>query len=111
VVIIEKKEGKSPESLPDGLEILAAHNLMTYKSHQDRYQSEGVVMPYTMEDFQKEVKEEVLRSLTEEELDRLLNGMKPEKRMKGLKPEERLKGLTSEEIEAYLKKIQEGAKG
>jgi hypothetical protein len=31
--------------------------------------------------------------------------------MKGLKPEERLKGLTSEEIEAYLKKIQEGAKG
>ncbi len=35
VVIIEKKEGKSPEALPDGLENLAAHNLMTYKSHQE----------------------------------------------------------------------------
>jgi hypothetical protein len=212
VVIIEKKEGKSPESLPDGLEILAAHNLMTYKSHQDRldgwaieelcghyvnyrkqispslerlppaedfslfavtarypeklakrvdlaiispgvydvrwgirdvriivlsriiespknapwlmfsadadkvrygaaryewkspvsgilnkllknYQSEGVVMPYTMEDFQKEVKEEVLRSLTEEELDRLLNGMKPEKAHEGIEAGGALEGV------------------
>jgi response regulator of citrate/malate metabolism len=35
VVIIEKKDGKAPEPLPDGLENLAAHNLMTYKSHQE----------------------------------------------------------------------------
>ena len=35
VVIIEKKGGKTPDPLPDGLENLAAHNLMTYKSHQE----------------------------------------------------------------------------
>lgn len=34
VVIIEKEDGKLPEELPDGLENLASHNLMTYKSHQ-----------------------------------------------------------------------------
>jgi hypothetical protein len=35
VVIIEKKGGKTPDPMPDGLENLAAHNLMTYKSHQE----------------------------------------------------------------------------
>lgn len=34
VVIIEKEDGKLPKELPDGLENLASHNLMTYKSHQ-----------------------------------------------------------------------------
>ena len=34
VVIIEKGEGDPPSSLPDGLETLGPHNLMTYKSHQ-----------------------------------------------------------------------------
>jgi len=63
----------------------------------NKYQSEGVVMPYTMEDFQREVKEEFLGSLTEEDLERLLKGLKPAKRLKGLKPEERLKGLKPEE--------------
>ena len=223
VVIIEKKEGKIPESVPDGLENLAAHNLMTYKSHQERldgwtieelcghyvnyrkqispsfdnllpaedfrlfavsarhpeklakqvdfaaigpgvydvrwgvrdvriivlsrivesennapwlmfsadadkvrygatryewkspvsgilnklfnkYQSEGVVMPYTMEDFQREVKEEFLGSLTGEDLERLLKGLKPEERLKGLKLEE------IDEIEACCQKIKAGLK-
>ena len=236
VVIIEKKEGKAPASLPDGLEDLAAHNLMTYKSHQEsldswtieelcghyvnyrkqispsfdkllpaedfrlyavstrhpaklaervdltpagtgvydvrwgvrnvriivlsriartgknapwlmfsavsdkvafgaaryrwnspvsgiinklfkKYQSEGVVMPYTIEDFQREVKEEVLQSLTEEDIDRLLKslepadrlkGLRPEDRLKGLRPDDRLRGLTAEEIEDYLKKLKGG---
>ncbi|QTA79293.1 Uncharacterized protein dnl_15510 [Desulfonema limicola] len=35
VVIIEAGEGKIPDELPDGLENLAAHNLLTYKSHQE----------------------------------------------------------------------------
>jgi hypothetical protein len=216
VVIIEKKGGKTPDPLPDGLENLAAHNLMTYKSHQEtldgwtieelcghyvnyrkqivppfkkwppedefqlyavstrypeklasqvdlvpgdpgiydvrwgirniriivlsrispternapwlmfsaesekvqfgaakyrwkrpaggiinklfkKYKTEGVtIMPYTFEDYQREVKEEVLKSLTREDIEQLL---------KGLKPEERLKGLNPEEIEEYLKKI------
>jgi hypothetical protein len=233
VVIIEKKAGPAPGVLPDGLDDLAAHNLMTYKSHQEsldgwtieelcghyvnyrkqispsfdkllpaedfrlyavstrypekladqielfsrapgiydvqwgsrkiriivlsritkspknapwlmfsaksdkvtygaaayrwnnpvsgiinklfnQYRKEGVVMAYTIEDFQKEVKEEVLKSLTKEDINHLLKelspedrlkGLKPEDRLKGLKPEDRLKGLGPEEIEEYLKKI------
>jgi hypothetical protein len=216
VVIIEKKEGKTPENLPDGLEDLAAYNLMTYKSHQEplddwaieelcghyvnyrkqlrptsdklppaedfrlyavstrypekladgvalipgaqgvydvqwgtrtirvivlsrieksernapwlmfsaesekvkfgasfyrwqspvsgvinklfrKYQQEGVmIMPYTIEDYQREVKEEVLKSLTEEDLDFVLKNVKLDDLLKRLKPED---------IEEYLKKI------
>lgn len=33
-VIIERDEGQPPEDIPDGLENLGVHNLMTYKSHQ-----------------------------------------------------------------------------
>lgn len=234
VVIIEKKAGPSPGVLPDGLDDLAAHNLMTYKSHQEsldgwtieelcghyvnyrkqispsfdqllptedfrlyavstrypgkladrvkfipaapgifdvpwgigtirvivlsriqqseanapwlmfsaesekvkfgadcyrwnspisgiinklfkKYQKEGLsIMPYTIEDYQREAKEEILKSLTKKDIDHLLKvlppedrlkGLKPEDRLKGLKPEDRLKGLKPEEIEEYLKKI------
>jgi hypothetical protein len=35
VVIIEKKAGPLPAVLPEGLENLAAHNLMICKSHQE----------------------------------------------------------------------------
>jgi len=35
VVIVEKNEGTPPAELPDGLENLAAHNLLTYKSLQE----------------------------------------------------------------------------
>jgi hypothetical protein len=230
VVIIEKKqgekkEGKAPENLPDGLENLAAHNLMTYKSHQEplddwaveelcghyvnyrkqlrptsaklppaedfrlyavstrhpeklagkvaliprapgvydlpwgtrtirlivlsrieksernapwlmfsaesekvtfgaaryrwhspvsgvinklfrKYQQEGVmIMPYTIEDYQREVKEEVLKSLTEEDIDFLVKNIKADDLFKRFKPEDRMKGLKPEEIEEYLKKI------
>lgn len=242
VVIIEKKGGKVPEILPDGLNNLSAHNLMTYKSHRERldawtieelfghyvnyrkqispsfddllpveefqlyavstrypeklsdqidfspvqpgiydvrwgvryiriivlsritqseknapwlmfsavtekvkygveqyrwnspvsgvinklfkkYQTEGITMPYTIEDFQKEIKEEVLNSLTEDDIERIMASLKPEDRLKGLKPEDllkqlkpedlvkqlkmedRLKGLKPEEIEKYLKHI------
>ncbi|QTA79716.1 Uncharacterized protein dnl_19930 [Desulfonema limicola] len=34
VLVIEKHEGKVPEQIPDGLENMGKHNLMTYKSHQ-----------------------------------------------------------------------------
>jgi len=67
-----------------------------------KYQNEGVVMPYTMEDYQRETREEVLGSLTGEELARFLNSLKLEDRLKGLEPEE---------IEAYLKKIKNRSKG
>lgn len=51
-------------------------------------------MPYTMEDFEREVLEETLSKLT------------PEQLLAGLTPEQRLAGLPLEEIERYLKKCQ-----
>ena len=88
------------------------------------YSMEGLVMPYTVEDYERELEEEitkrVMARLTTEEIlkamppeERLkglppeerLKGLPPEERLKGLQPEERLKGLTKEEIEAYLKKL------
>jgi hypothetical protein len=35
VVILEQQQGRLPNPLPDGLENLKAHNLLTYKSHQE----------------------------------------------------------------------------
>ena len=35
LVIIERKDGDSPEELPDGLGNLAGHNLISYKSHHE----------------------------------------------------------------------------
>jgi hypothetical protein len=50
------------------------------------YKKEGVIMPYTMADFNKD--------FTREHLDLL----QPEERLKGLPPGERLKGLPSETV-------------
>lgn len=52
-------------------------------------------MPYTMEDFQREYKQELLKSLT------------PEQRLQGLKPEEVFQQFTPKEIEAYLEKLKQ----
>jgi len=98
-----------------------------------RYQAEGMTMPYTWDDYFKEHKWELLelamRNASVEELlqeppvqeflqklppeERLkglpseerLKGLPSEERLKGLPSEERLKGLTREEIEAYLSKL------
>ncbi|MCI0681012.1 MAG: hypothetical protein L0Y71_02820 [Gemmataceae bacterium] len=48
------------------------------------YRREGLTMPYTMDDFRKEVAREVLHKLT---------------------PEERLRGLSAQEIENYLRRL------
>ncbi|NJO18736.1 MAG: hypothetical protein HC877_24350 [Thioploca sp.] len=58
------------------------------------YQHEGVVMPYTMVDFEKDFTKEHLHLLLPEER---LQGLPPEERLQGLPPEERLKGLPPEE--------------
>jgi hypothetical protein len=50
------------------------------------YGLEGMAMPYTMEDFEREVEEKILRK------------MKPERRLEGLSPEQRLEGLSAEQI-------------
>jgi hypothetical protein len=76
------------------------------------YQQEGVVMSYTMEDFERDFTREHLHLLSPEErlkglppeewlknlpLEEWLKGLPPEERLKGLPPEERLKGLPPEE--------------
>jgi len=82
-----------------------------------KYEMGGMIMPYTREDFQRDMKKEALQSLTDEDVERLLKGLKPEERLKGLHPKDRLKGLNPEDIleglkpeeidalDAYLKKI------
>ena len=37
VVIIEKKEGAMPDELPDGLENMGQHNLISYKSMHEPF--------------------------------------------------------------------------
>ena len=54
-------------------------------------------MTYTLEDFDREIKDEILQSLTDEDIENLLKKLGPEKRMRGLGPEERLRGLAPEE--------------
>jgi hypothetical protein len=61
------------------------------------YGLEGIAMPYTMEDFEREVAEEFLRKLT------------PEQRLEGLTPEQVLSRLPREEIERYLQKQKSAA--
>ncbi len=78
----------------------------------DLYQKEGLIMPYTLEDYYREYTipfveslppeirlkglraEEVFKSFSPEER---LKGLPTEERLKGLPPEERLKGLPTEE--------------
>ena len=62
-------------------------------------------MTYTLEDFDREVKEELLQSLTDEDIEKLLKKLGPEKRLRGLGLEERLRDQTLEDIEKYLKKM------
>ncbi|MEK7729345.1 MAG: hypothetical protein AAB354_13105 [candidate division KSB1 bacterium] len=58
------------------------------------YKLEGIPMPYTVEDYKRDLKEETLSWLTLEER---LKGLTPEERLRGLPPEERLRGLPTEE--------------
>ncbi|MGE0084935.1 MAG: hypothetical protein AB7S75_11000 [Desulfococcaceae bacterium] len=61
-------------------------------------------MPYTIEDYQRDVKKEVMGYLTQEDIDELLKRLRPEDRLKGLKPEDRLRGLKSEECLRFFTK-------
>jgi hypothetical protein len=63
------------------------------------YQREGVVMPYTMEDFRRDYLKEHIKQLSAKER---LAGLSPEERLAGLPPEERLAGLPPEEIVKHL---------
>jgi hypothetical protein len=88
---------------------------------------EGVEVPYTKEDYKREVARELFLKApradrrewldqlpAEERLGRLspderLSGLSPDERLSGLSPDERLSGLSPEQIEAYLDKLRRQA--
>ena len=63
----------------------------------EKYVNEELFMTYTIEDFDREVMEDWLKSLTKEDIDKFLKSLGPEERLRGLGPEERLRGLGPEE--------------
>jgi hypothetical protein len=90
------------------------------------YSEEGVAMPYTMEDYKRdlkervlkeftpELKEQVLKEFTPEDKERVLKELTVKEKLKGLSPqeivneiplEEFLQNISAEEIETCLKKI------
>lgn len=72
----------------------------------EKYQKEGVgIMSYTIEDYLRKEREEILKNLTEADIDRILEGMSVEERLAGLSLEERLTGLNSEERLRALRSI------
>jgi hypothetical protein len=66
------------------------------------YQVEGIAMPYTVEEFERELEEKYGPPLTPEQIlkkmpaEKLLKKLPPKVRLKGLSPEARLKGLPPE---------------
>lgn len=72
-------------------------------------------MPYTIEDYRREVARQFIHELTPEErleglpAKELASRLSPEERLAGLPAEERLAGLSAEQIEAYLKRWQKRA--
>jgi hypothetical protein len=86
------------------------HSTIVKKLYR-HYQVEGIIMPYTWDDFYREFTKEHLDLLPAEDR---LKGLPAEDRLKGLRVEDRLKGLPTEAIlksmpaeaiEAYLKKL------
>jgi len=87
----------------------------------EQYQGEGLVMPYTMEDFRRDYILKHFKTLTADEGRQALEGMSAEDRrqvleglsaedrrqvLEGLSPEDRLEGLSVEEIERILRERQ-----
>ena len=82
----------------------------------ERYQLEGLAMPYTMEDFRKDYVKEHLDVLSPDDRlkglspDDRLKGLSLDDRLKGLSLDDRLKGLSLKEIQQYLKKLKDETK-
>jgi hypothetical protein len=86
----------------------------------DRYHEEKLVMPFTMEDFDRWYFHQHFGKLTVEEQREVLQGLPPERRrellqslspaerrevLQSLPPEERLAGLSAEQIRRYLDQL------
>src|SRR6266540_17972 len=73
-----------------------------------RLRGEGMVMPYTMEDFKRDYVKEFFPKLTPEERREVLQSLPPEEQeevLRALPPEQRLAGLSEEQIRQYLDRL------
>lgn len=68
----------------------------------ENYQLENIVMPYTMQDFQRDYVREHLDVLPPDEV---LKRYSPDERLKGLSPDDLLKHLSAEERQELLDKL------
>ena len=100
-------------ALPENIQYGAAH----YHRHTDdastvlnhlfkNYQREGVVMPYTIEDFRRDVAKEYLSELSPQELIERLTPQQVQALRRKLSPKERVQGLSLAEMEAVVEKLQ-----
>jgi hypothetical protein len=78
----------------------------------EEFQGEGLVMPYTMEDFEREYAKKHFPKLTPKEQREALELLTPGQQrdlLKSLPPEERLAGLSADEIRTYLDQLAAGS--
>jgi hypothetical protein len=76
--------------------------------------AEGMAMPFTMEDFQRQFVKEHFPKLTPEEQHDVLQALPPEKQQEvldALPPERRLAGLSEDAIRQYLDRLSAGRPG
>jgi hypothetical protein len=74
---------------------------------QQFLESEGIIMPYTWEDFRRDYTREHLDQFLDLlTADEILRRFSAEARLQGLPAEARLQGLPAEEIKAYLEKLE-----
>jgi hypothetical protein len=84
------------------------------------FRGEGVAMPFTMEDFERqyikrhfsrltpEERQQALQTIPPKERPAMLQALTPEERLAGLPTEERLAGLSAEQIQQYLDQLSRG---
>jgi len=71
----------------------------------DRLRGEGLVMAFTMEDFNRQYIKEHFPQLTPEEQQEVLEALPPDRRLAGLPPEQLLAGLSATQIQRYLDRL------
>jgi len=75
------------------------------------FQGEGLLMPYTIEDFERDYFKKHFAKLTPEEKRQALQALPPEQQrelLQALPPEQRLDGLSPEQIRQYLDQLTAG---
>lgn len=73
-----------------------------------KYREEGLVMPYTMQEFMRDYIKWKLPTLSRVEREDVLRSLPAEERLAGIPAEERLAGLSVEQIRRYLDRAAAG---